>query len=702
MMSKKNFYHIAEKKKLLIIDAHDTIFKRDLSRSTQNIFLNPDQKDKVEWRLRSGFTNFLDFFKGIRKAKIVISSDGDQDRLHDLCTRFGIIKQIDAIYGYNHIHKETFLKQLDLILNDLNVLPEEAVFIGDGKIDEYSAKKYGVQYIKVPNTLEDLTFSFNVFFPQEEYGTGPNLELQNLVNFKKVYHNCTSPCLVEFSIKQNEGKLAHLGALAVDSGNFHKHLGHGRYIVKEPSSENRIDWQNPAFEPFDAQHFHLLQLRLQAFLQDREIFVQDCYVGSQSQHQKPLRIITQTAWHSLFARNMFVQGSITQLQSFFPEFTVIHVPFFKAIPDLDGTKTEEFVIINLLKKIALIGGTSYAGEIRRAIYMLMGYFYLEEDVLPVKCSSNQGKNNGDTAFYYGEASTTKSSITLNKDRFFLGDAFHGWSNTEVFNLEWGSYLPVSNLSMEKSEIIFESCHKFATILENTHITDERRINFNEPYSDSNARASFPITHIDDAVRSGIGQRPQNVFIIIKDGLGILPPLVQLSREQAIVFLLLGYNSEMMHDYSESIFSENARFFPFFKDHPFVLKPSVYALYLWEKLESSQSKCWLLNKSHFGSLKAGTGWFTKSYSLRLVNFVFENSQIDLTDNLNWGFRYLNHSPFPKELEDYHFNITNVWPDYDEYLVREKALILKINEIMEPYIKDLDPPIVNSIPKLIKKM
>lgn len=687
-------------KSVIIIDAHDTIFKRDLSRSPNNIFLDPRQHDGVVWQLRDGFINFLSFYKEKRKQRIVISSDGDQTNLWKLCERFGINRQIDEIYGYKHIDKYNYLKQLDFILADLAVASEDAIFLGDGRIDEISAQKYGIFFVKIPSTEESLSFSFNSLLPIH-FATPPyGLELQNILNIGKVFHNLTTSHLMEQAIQRQEGFLAHLGAFVVATGEHKRHLDTGLYIVKEPSSEARIDWTREVFAAFDPQKFHLLQLRLQAFLQDRELFIQDCYVGAHKSFQKTARIITQTARHSLFARNMFIQASPEQMDGFFPEFTIIHVPYFKAIPELDGTQREEFVILNLLKKTVLVGGTHYSGEIRRAMYMLLGYFLLQEDILPVKCSSNQGLDKK-VALYFGEPSTTKSTITLNPARVFLGDAYHGWSRDSIFNLEWGCYEPIANVTQEKNPAIYQACQQYATLLENVELNHKtRRLNFTEPYSHGNARASFPNTHLGRINREGVADIPAHLFILIKDGLGVIPPLVRLSPPQAIVYLLLGYSSEPLHYVDESVFRANARFNPFFKDHPYVFQAAEYALYLWEKMESSNTQCWLLNKSHIGSLQHNTALFSKDLILPLVEGVLQGPMIasglwlaDESMRFAWASQLLDGSGqvVGRIAQE------TLWPDKEEYNQRKRILIKNIVQKMKPYERILDPPIMEAVPQ-----
>ncbi len=687
---------IPEFKKIIIIDAHDTILKRDFSRTPQNIFQDPHDRDTIVWQLREGFQNFLDYFGAIKKIKIVISSDGDQDRLKEIFIRFGIFKQFDAIYGFKHIHKETYLKQLDQILADFHMEPRDAVFIGDSKIDAYSAQKYGVDFISVPNTVSDRHFSFNSFlhirFTRPPYG----LELQRIINIKHIYHNLASPVLVEMAIQRGEGVLSHKGSLVVHTGDISSHLLKGRYIVKEPSTEHRVTWDTSDFHPLDPDNFNILFLRLKAFLQDREIFIQDCYVGSDPDHCMPLRIITQTAWHGLFARNMFIQASKEQMEDYFPEYTIIHVPHFKAIPEVDGTSAEAFVIVHLVKKVVLIGGTHYGGEIRRAVNTLISFFYIQEDILPVKFSSNIGRNH-DLAVFWGEPNIRKSSVSLDSERDFFGDAYHGWTENHIFNLEWGCYIPVSNLTKNTNPFLYESVHTFSTILENVKINKERRTDFHAEIYE-NPRACFPKSHFRFVDRSGISDHPKNIFIFMKDGMGIFPAISRISRAQGAFYLFMGYNSDRIFDLKETESSHRFRFQPFFNDNPFTFPPVVYALHVWEKMERSLAQCWLINYSHVGHLSSPNCWHTDERISDLIKYVLQDEfEADkwIFDPV-WGFEVLKSWPRAEQNVPSSLLPVDIWDERSLFLIWRRHLIARFHKNLDPYKRDLDPEIVDASP------
>ncbi|MBE7438777.1 MAG: phosphoenolpyruvate carboxykinase (ATP) [Spirochaetales bacterium] len=572
-------YTIGPDKDLIIVDAHDTILKRDLSRDPLQIFGDPRQPERLEWGMRDGLLNFIEYFTQIRKAKIVISSDGNVERLRDVFERFGIARRIARIYGREHLHKETYLKQLDRILLDAGVEKERAVFIGDSKIDGYSAERYGVEFIAVPGTLDDPAFSFNEFLREALRGPDHGLLVQRITNLRRVQRNLSTPELVEAATRNKEGSLVHLGALAVraDSREARRNL----YAVDEPSSQARIYWQG-TFARFPAQAFETLYLRLLAFLQDRELYIQDCAMGSSDARQYPLRIITQTAWHSLFARNTFIQLPDSKLSDFLPEFTIIHVPNFRAIVDFDGTEDETFTILHLARKLAVIGGTSHAGQIRTAAYNLTGYFYAQEDLLPVNCSANSREER--LLLYFGLPGPLKSRATLADGTVFFGDAHQLWSADAIYNLEWGCYEPLCGKNHNLPLPVREATRRFATILENVPLLPGRRVDAGA--MGEQAMASFPITHLNQVNRKGQSPPPAAVLLLLRDAPGFFPTPARLTPAQWIVLLFCGYDAP-----DPTMVLPVMR--PFFDSYPLLFHPARYAMLLYERLLRSATTCWLL-------------------------------------------------------------------------------------------------------------
>lgn len=642
-------FQIPPEKKLIIVDAHDTVLRRDLSRSPKNIFGDPRETESIVWSIRDGLLNFLEYYHGILKKRIVISSDGSPARLAAVFKKFGLEHSIEKIYGREHLHRESYLKQLDLIVADAGLQTEDAIFIGDSRIDRLSAERYGVDFVQVPGTLEEPHFSFNSFlhldFADEHSGIY-GLALQKITNIKRAFRNLSTPELVERIVDSGEGRLIHLGPVACETGEHTDYLASARYIVREPSSESRVYW-GEEYQPFDPERFQQLYLRMLAFLQDRELYIQDCFAGANPASAVPLRIITQTAAHSLFARNTFIQATPEQLASFFPEFTVIHLPHFRSLPEIDGTSPDEangaFVVLHLARKLVLIGGTAYSGEIRRSAFLLLSDEYIQKDILPVRCSSNRPHSgSGRPALFLGETSVEKGALTFDSERFFFGDAYHGWAASGFFNLEWGTYPPVRAITRKTSPAIFDCTRRFGTLIENVFIDEHRRPRFADARTAANARASFPITHLDRVDRKGVAGAPADLFLVLHDGTGSLPPLARLTPEQLVVYLLLGYAAPRP---SGDIFPPLS-FEAFYRGYPLLFHPAVYALRFWEKLKRSEARCWLINVATARELP-------ENALLHLVAAVHADGITDnnLTHDSLWNFeRIVGLSGFPADFFD----------------------------------------------------
>jgi len=432
-----------------------------------------------------------------------------------------------------------------------------------------------------------------------QYGLG----YLNLKNINNVYWNLTAAGLYEQIIRRREGLLSHLGPVVVRTGAYTGRSPNDKFIVKEPGSENRI-WWGKVNRAFDEAQFTYIWRRLQAYMQGDDIFVQDVYVGADKNNRIPLRIITEYAWHSLFARNMFVRiTDPEELKKHVPEYTIIDLPRFHAVPEFDATNSEAFILLNLKQKLILIGGTSYAGEIKKAAFTLMNFLLPDKGIMPMHCSANIGKS-GDTALFFGLSGTGKTTLSADPDRTLIGDDEHGWSDEGVFNFEGGCYAKVIRLSPEAEPEIFETTRRFGTILENVAIDPyTRRPDLNDASFTENTRASYPITHLDNIVKDGHGGHPKNVIFLTADAFGVLPPLSRLTSEQAMYHFLLGYTAKVAGT-ERGITEPQATFStcfgaPFMPQHP-----GVYAKLLGEKLEKYGVSTWLVN----------TGWTGGPYGV----------------------------------------------------------------------------------------
>jgi phosphoenolpyruvate carboxykinase (ATP) len=424
-----------------------------------------------------------------------------------------------------------------------------------------------------------------------------------LANLQEVHHNLSTPALYEQAIKRGEAEMAHLGPMVVRTGKYTGRSPGDRFIIREDSSKGRIWWgeQNQAMEP---EQFNHLLTKVLGYLEGKALYVQDCYAGADRSYQIPLRVVTENAWHSLFARNMFIQvRDRDQLQRHAPRLTVIHAPHCQAVPEMDGTNSEAFILLHLERGLILIGGTSYGGEMKKAVFTAMNYLLPQQSVLSMHCSANLGRDN-DTALFFGLSGTGKTTLSTVKDRRLIGDDEHGWCDRGVFNIEGGCYAKVIRLSSEAEPEIFDCTRKFATILENVIMDPEtRRLDLDDESLTENTRAAYPLTHIPSGLRKGINPHPSHIFLLTADAFGILPPISKLSPEQAMYHFLSGYTAKLAG--TERGITEPVAVFSTCFGAPFMpLHPHVYADLLGEKIVEHEVNCWLVN----------TGWSGGPYGV----------------------------------------------------------------------------------------
>lgn len=423
------------------------------------------------------------------------------------------------------------------------------------------------------------------------------LEKYGIKNHGNVYRNSSTPALYEEIVRRREGLIAHLGPIVVSTGHHTGRSPEDKFIVNEESSQNKIGWGKEN-KPFDLTKFHSLYHRLLAYLQGKDLFIQDCYVGADPRYSIPIRIITEYAWQSLFARNMFLQiKDADQLRSFNPKFTIFSMPRFHASPDIDGTGSEAFILVNFGSGSILIGGTSYAGEIKKSVFTVLNYLLPQSKVLSMHCSANMGRAD-DVALFFGLSGTGKTTLSTDVERKLIGDDEHGWSDNGIFNFEGGCYAKVIRISKKQEPQIYECTRKFGTILENVIIDSRtRRLDLDDATLTENTRASYPISQIDNFVPSGTGSHPNNIFMLSCDAFGILPAIALLTPEQAAYYFLQGYTAKVagtevgLGKEPKTVFSScfGAPFLP--------LPPMKYAELLLEKITKFKAKCWLVN----------TGW-----------------------------------------------------------------------------------------------
>ncbi|MHC4943682.1 MAG: phosphoenolpyruvate carboxykinase (ATP), partial [Planctomycetota bacterium] len=418
-----------------------------------------------------------------------------------------------------------------------------------------------------------------------------------IINTNAIWWNLSTPALYERALQHHEGHVAHMGPLVTSTGQYTGRSPNDKFIVEEPTSKDRISWSK-VNRPISQDHYVSLRKRLMAYLQGRDLYVQDCYVGTDQKYHLPIRVITEKAWHSLFCRNMFVRElDPEKLAKHDPRFTVIDAAGFNAIPEEDGTNSEAFVLLNFGRKEAIIGGTAYAGEMKKTMLTVMTYILPDQNVLPMHCSANYGENQDDLALFFGLSATGKTTLSADTERTLIGDDEHGWSENGVFNFEGGCYAKVIRLSREGEPEIYETTRRFGTILENVAVDMQtRRLDLDSDAFTENTRASYPISHIPNADKDGRGGHPKNIIFLTCDAFGVLPPIARLTPAQAMYHFLSGYTAKVAG--TERGIKEPTPNFSACFGAPFMaLSPVIYANLLGEKIEKYSAKVWLVN----------TGW-----------------------------------------------------------------------------------------------
>ena len=428
------------------------------------------------------------------------------------------------------------------------------------------------------------------------------LEEHGIHNTDTIFWTLHTPVLYEHAVIRREGRVAHLGPLVVRTGQHTGRSPKDKFVVQEPKSISDVAW-GKVNQPMTEEHFENLHRRLMAHLQSREIYVQDCYAGADLDHRMPIRIITETAWHSLFARDMFIQATPEELATHVPEFTVIQAPTFHASPEEDGTNSEVVIAIHFGRRLVIIGGTQYAGEIKKSIFSVMNYLLPFHNVLPMHCSANYGEQ-GDTAIFFGLSGTGKTTLSTDPSRTLIGDDEHGWSDNGIFNMEGGCYAKTINLSPTAEPDIYAATRKFGTILENVaYDPDTGKVNLDDASLTENTRAAYPISHIPGATRQGIGGHPTNIIMLTADAFGVLPPIAKLSPEQAMYHFLSGYTAKVAGT-EKGITEPQATFSACFGEPFMVQSPTVYAKLLGERIAKHEVDVWLVN----------TGWSGGPYGV----------------------------------------------------------------------------------------
>ncbi|MBI2975636.1 MAG: phosphoenolpyruvate carboxykinase (ATP), partial [Chloroflexi bacterium] len=435
---------------------------------------------------------------------------------------------------------------------------------------------------------------------KSDYG----LDNLGLTNLRKVYWNLPAEALYEEIAFRGEGRISHMGPVVVNTG---KHTGRSasdKFIVKEPTTEEHV-WWGQYNRPFTPDKFDDLFSRMQGFLQGRDLFVQDCYVGADPAHRMPIRIITELAWHSFFARNMFLLPKTNEeYRRHVPDFTMLCAPSFQGVQQIDGTASNTFIVLNFAQRLGIIGNTAYAGEIKKTVFTVLNYLLPLDGVMPMHCSANVGAD-GDPAIFFGLSGTGKTTLSADPQRGLVGDDEHGWSDDGVFNFEGGCYAKVIALSAKAEPQIFACTQKFGTLLENVVFDPvTRRIDLNDESLTENTRASYPLEYIGNALPEKRAGHPKSVMLLTCDASGVLPPIARLTPEQTLYQFISGYTSKLAGTEAGLGKDPEITFSACFGAPFMVHHPYFYADLLKRKIERYGANCWLVN----------TGWVGGAYGV----------------------------------------------------------------------------------------
>lgn len=529
-----------------------------------------------------------------------------------------------------------------------------------------------------------------------------SLENHGLTYLDRVFWNLNDSALYEEAIFRNEGHLAFQGPLLVKTGKHTARAAADKFVVQEESTNSKI-WWGVYNRPYSAEKFNALMARLSAWAQGEEFFVQDCYAGADPEYRLPIRIICEKAWHSLFARNMFITTDDRDtLKKFIPDFTVIAVPGFKLDPKIDGTRSETGILLNFDQRIAVIANSLYGGEIKKSIFTVLNFLLTFNDVLPMHCSANVGKD-GDAALFFGLSGTGKTTLSADPRRKLIGDDEHGWSSTGIFNFEGGCYAKVIRLSPEHEPEIYACTRRFGTILENVvYDPTSRRIDLDDDHITENTRASYPLEFIPNIVPEGyIHTHPKNIIFLTCDASGVMPPIAKLNPAQAQYHFISGYTSKIAGTEIglgiEPQITFSACFgAPFMVRHPF-----EYAEMLKERMLKHNANVWLVNTGWVGG-RFGVG---KRISIRHTRNLLNAALEGKLDNVEYRKDKLFGFEVPTSCPDVPQDVlepSNSWGSKDEYWKKYDALAARFIENFKLFKKGSSQEVIDAGPKRLSTL
>jgi phosphoenolpyruvate carboxykinase (ATP) len=528
---------------------------------------------------------------------------------------------------------------------------------------------------------------------KSDYG----LDYLGLTNLRKAYWNLPAEALYEEIVFRGEAKISHGGPVIVNTGKHTARAASDKFIVREPVNEGNI-WWGQYNRPIGPEKFDELFARLQGFLQGRDVFIQDCYGGADPDFRLPVRIVTEYAWHSLFARNMFIKLKTNdEYRRHVPDFTVIAIPSFRSSPVIDQTPSETFIALNFEQKLCIIGNTGYGGEIKKSVFTLLNYILPLQNVMTMHCSANVGNNN-DAALFFGLSGTGKTTLSADPNRRLIGDDEHGWSDNGVFNFEDGCYAKVIELSPSAEPQIYACTHMFGTILENVIYDPVTRIvDLDDDTITENTRASYPLDFIANAVPERTGPHPKNIIFLTCDASGVMPPIARLTKEQAMYHFISGYTSKIAGTEIGLGQEPEITFSACFGGPFMVHTPGFYANLLRRKIERYEVNCWLVN----------TGWIGGSYGIgkrisirhtrNLLNAALSGALLDVEYYTDPVFGFLVPKTCPDVPDDVLYP-ARAWTDQEEYWRKYRALAARFIDNFKKFEADVTDEVRAVGPKI----
>jgi phosphoenolpyruvate carboxykinase (ATP) len=504
--------------------------------------------------------------------------------------------------------------------------------------------------------------------------------LNELVTRETTHQNLPVPVLVEKSLTRKEGILTSTGALRATTGKYTGRSPEDKFIVEDASVKKSIDW-GKVNKPFSPENFDKLYKKVLQYLGTKEeLFLFKGFAGADQEYRLPIQVINEYAWHNLFAHQMFVRPNETELASHESQFTVVSAPGFQANPAEDGTNSETFIIISFEKRIVLIGGTEYAGEIKKSVFSVMNYLLPEKGILSMHCSANVG-NEGDVALFFGLSGTGKTTLSADPNRRLIGDDEHGWANTGVFNVEGGCYAKTIDLSKEKEPQIWNAI-RFGSVLENVMIDDDSRI---ADYKDStlteNTRAAYPVDAIPNIIQPSVAGHPNTIIFLTADAFGVLPPISKLTKEQAMYHFLSGYTSKLAGT-ERGVTSPQATFSTCFGAPFLPLPATVYAEMLGKKIDQHNVQVFLVNTGWSGGEYGVGSRMNLSYTRAMVQAALEGelTSVETVVDPVFGLHIPTHCP---GVPDQVLQPKKTWDNPEQYDIKAKELADKFKANFEKF-------------------